>query len=123
MIDPAHAAAGLGAETVGGRLARLRAERGLSQRAVALAAGVTPAHLSRIERGERRPSLQVLRRLAIPLDVTPDYLESGQQAAGDDTDLTRLLTALSDCRAALERASLLAEAVRSQTRGPQTQSG
>jgi tetratricopeptide (TPR) repeat protein len=58
---------------------RLRAAReraGLSQRA--LARGVcTPAYVSRLEKGERIPSLQLLRQLAERLGADADELASG----------------------------------------------
>jgi tetratricopeptide (TPR) repeat protein len=58
---------------------RLRAARertGLSQRA--LARGIcTPAYVSRLEKGERIPSLQLLRQLAERLGADADELASG----------------------------------------------
>src|ERR1051325_8563674 len=47
-------------ETVGERLRRLRAERGLSQRDLA-GPGVSYAYISRIEAGARRPSVKALQ--------------------------------------------------------------
>jgi transcriptional regulator with XRE-family HTH domain len=64
------------AEAIGERLRRLRVERGLTQRELA-APGVSYAHISRIERGDRSPSIKALRRLALKLGVTPQYLETG----------------------------------------------
>ena len=63
-------------ETIGERLKRLRSERGLSQRAIA-ARGVSYAYISRIELGERVPSMKALRVLSRNLGVTPHYLETG----------------------------------------------
>src|SRR5690242_21418118 len=63
-------------ETIGQRLKRLRLERGLSQRELA-APGVSYAYISRIEAGTRQPSVKALRRLAVKLGVTADYLETG----------------------------------------------
>ena len=62
---------------LGERLRRLRVERGLSQRELAVP-GVTYAYISRIEAGSRQPSLKALRKLAAKLGVTPLYLETGQ---------------------------------------------
>ena len=67
-----------GVETVGRRIERLREEKGLSQRG--LAEGlyrVSYAFISRIESGQREPSLRTLRLLAERLGVTPLYLETG----------------------------------------------
>ncbi|HEY1368545.1 MAG TPA: helix-turn-helix transcriptional regulator [Gaiellaceae bacterium] len=63
-------------ESIGARLRRLRLERGLSQRQVA-APGVSYAYVSRIESGERTPSVRAIRQLARKLGVTPGYLETG----------------------------------------------
>ena len=63
-------------ETIGERLKRLRLERGLSQRELA-APGVSYAYISRIEAGSRQPSVKALRRLAVTLNVSADYLERG----------------------------------------------
>lgn len=63
-------------ETIGQRLKRLRLERGLSQRELAVP-GVSYAYISRIEAGTRQPSVKALRRLAAKLGVTADYLETG----------------------------------------------
>jgi transcriptional regulator with XRE-family HTH domain len=50
-------------ETIGQRIARLRSERGLSQKEIA-GPGVGHAYISRIEDGQRTPSLAALRVLA-----------------------------------------------------------
>lgn len=63
-------------ESVGVRLRRLRLERGLSQRDLAVP-GVSYAYISRIEAGTRQPSVKALRKVAAKLDVSPDYLETG----------------------------------------------
>jgi tetratricopeptide (TPR) repeat protein len=68
----------LQAETIGERLRRLRAERGLSQRELS-APGVSYAYISRIEAGARRPSVKALRQLARKLGVTAEYLETGSE--------------------------------------------
>ena len=66
--------------------ARLRAARervGISQRA--LARGIcTPAYVSRLEKGERIPSLQLLRQLAERLEVDADELASGVPRSTED---------------------------------------
>jgi transcriptional regulator with XRE-family HTH domain len=63
-------------ETVGQRLRRLRLERGLSQREIA-SPGVTYAYISRIEQGQRKPSVKAMRALARKLRVPLEYLETG----------------------------------------------
>ena len=65
------------------RLRQARERAGLSQRALAL--GIcTPAYVSRLEKGERIPSLQLLRRLAARLGVDADELASGAPGPRED---------------------------------------
>jgi tetratricopeptide (TPR) repeat protein len=65
-------------ETIGQRLQRLRRERGLSQREVS-GPGVSYTYISRIEAGQRQPSMKALRGMALRLGVTPEYLETGRE--------------------------------------------
>jgi transcriptional regulator with XRE-family HTH domain len=59
-------------DQVGSRLQRLRAQRGMSLATVAAATGISNSTLSRLETGQRRPSLELLLPLAqtyrVPLD-------------------------------------------------------
>jgi transcriptional regulator with XRE-family HTH domain len=64
------------AESIGARVRRLRLAGGLSQRQLA-SEGVSCAYISRIESGQRVPSVRAIRLLARRLGVTPEYLESG----------------------------------------------
>jgi tetratricopeptide (TPR) repeat protein len=60
---------------------------GLSQRQLAFA-GCSPAYISRIESGDRIPSLQILRELGKRLGVSEDYLAVGETlAAGTSSDM------------------------------------
>jgi transcriptional regulator with XRE-family HTH domain len=63
-------------ETIGQRIRRLRLERGLSQRQLS-APGISYAYLSRIEAGQRTPSLKAIRILARKLGVSPELIETG----------------------------------------------
>jgi tetratricopeptide (TPR) repeat protein len=67
-------------DAVGRRLKAARETAGLSQRQLAFA-GCSPAYISRIESGDRIPSLQLLRELGKRLNVSEDYLASGVEAA------------------------------------------
>lgn len=62
-------------ETVGQRVRRLREERGLAQSDLSVP-GLTSQYLSKIERGDRNPSVKALRLLAPQLGVTALYLET-----------------------------------------------
>lgn len=63
-------------EPIGQRIRRLRLERGLSLRNLA-SAGVSFTYLSRLENGNRTPSIHVIRALARELGVSTEYLEHG----------------------------------------------
>jgi transcriptional regulator with XRE-family HTH domain len=60
------------------RLYGLRDRREVSQRRLAREVGVSPAYISRIERGERQPSLQTLEVIARALGTTTTYLMTGE---------------------------------------------
>jgi tetratricopeptide (TPR) repeat protein len=66
-------------QAVGDRLKAARVRAGLSQRQLAFP-GCSPAYISRIESGDRIPSLQLLRELGRRLGVTEDYLATGTTA-------------------------------------------
>jgi transcriptional regulator with XRE-family HTH domain len=69
------------------RTARKRAR--LSQRQLAFP-GCSPAYISRIEGGERVPSLHIIRELATRLGVSAEWLATGAQASdGRATDEVR----------------------------------
>lgn len=67
MDDPA---------AVGRRLRESRERAGLSQRQLSFE-GCSPAYISRIEAGERIPSLQLLREMGRRLGVSEDWLATG----------------------------------------------
>jgi transcriptional regulator with XRE-family HTH domain len=79
-------------ETIGERLRRLRLERGFSQRELS-GPGVSYAYISRIEAGERRPSVKALRQLAKKLGVSADYLETGSDLSASAQRELRLADA------------------------------
>jgi len=69
-------------QAVGERLRAARVRAGLSQRQLAFP-GCSPAYISRIESGDRIPSLQLLRELGKRLGVTEDFLATGDEGFGD----------------------------------------
>jgi transcriptional regulator with XRE-family HTH domain len=71
---------------------RLRLGRGLSQRQLA-SSDVSPAYISRIESGQRMPSVRAIRVLARRLGVSPEYLESGVDIAPGEALELRLTDA------------------------------
>jgi transcriptional regulator with XRE-family HTH domain len=59
------------------RIKEARVKKGLSQSQLAKAIGVHVTNISRYERGENRPTSDVLTKLANELDVTADFLMDG----------------------------------------------
>lgn len=66
---------------VGKRLKAAREAAGLSQRQLSFS-GCSPAYISRIESGDRIPSLQLLRELGRRLRVSEDFLATGADESG-----------------------------------------
>jgi len=61
-------------EAFGRVLRTLRAERGLSQEALALEAGVQRNYVSLIERGVNQPTITIIFKLATALDMKPSQV-------------------------------------------------
>ncbi len=55
-------------------LRRLRTEKGWSQEEFADRAGIHRTYVSDIERGARNPTISIVEKLAMPLDVTASVL-------------------------------------------------
>ena len=64
----------LDAEVVGSVLQRFRENRNLSQELVSGLAGIGRTHLSAIERGERKPTLETFFKIAYALDIKPSRI-------------------------------------------------
>src|SRR6476660_7094832 len=79
---------------VGQRVFEAREAAGLSQRELAFP-GCSAAYISRIERGERVPSLQVMRELARRIGISESVIAYGRD---------RIDTAVSDAVEAVEAA-------------------
>lgn len=69
---------------IGKRIAHRRKELGLRQIQVCERAGINDKYLSCIERATSIPSLEVLMRLALALDTTPDEFLTGTIRYKDD---------------------------------------
>ena len=82
---------------IGRRIARRRKELGLRQVQVCEKAGINDKYLSCIERATSIPSLEVLMKLAIALDTTPDAFLVGTVRHGEDEwqDVAQMLQGLS----------------------------
>ena len=89
-------------DTFGNLLRYLRKRAQLTQRELAIAVGYSEAHLSRLERNERRPDLPTLAALFVPalgLEEEPEtiarLLELAATARGNDMGYKRKAASLS----------------------------
>jgi tetratricopeptide (TPR) repeat protein len=80
-------------EGVGKRLKEARLAAGLSQRELSFP-GCTAVYICRIERGDRVPSLQLLRELARRLGVDEDFLATGSVRVDEVDELVEADVAL-----------------------------
>ena len=85
---------------VGRRLQDAREVAELSQRELAFP-GCSAAYISRIEQGERVPSLQVMRELARRVGITVDVLAYGEERM--HPDVARRLREVEEAEAAGDR--------------------
>lgn len=77
------------------RLIALRKERGLSQQAMAETVGVHANSWKKYETEQAQPSLDVLKKIAIALHVSTDFLLFEEHERGPDRDLRLQFEAIS----------------------------
>ena len=70
---------------IGTNIQLAREQAGYTQEKLSELVGLTPNHLSAIERGVSGASLEVLQKLCPILGVSADYLLFGRTAADDET--------------------------------------
>ncbi len=68
---------------MGARIAALRRQMGLSQQELAARVGVSASAIGMYEQGRREPDCRGLVQLASALDVTTDYLLTGEATPRD----------------------------------------
>ena len=80
-------------KAIGTRIAQRRKQLGLKQSEVEEAADIGFKYLSNIERGISIPSTEVIMRLALALDTTPDEVLVGTARQGEEgwKDIAELL--------------------------------
>lgn len=61
---------------VGNTIAKLRIEKGVSQEVLSGLADIGRSHLSMIERGVRKPTLETIFKISLALDTLPSELIS-----------------------------------------------
>lgn len=93
---------------IGRRIARRRKELGLRQTEVCERAGINDKYLSCIERATSIPSLEVVMRLALALDTTPDTFLTGAVRYKEDQwrDVAELLRSMNPQQLALAQSFL-----------------
>ena len=82
---------------IGRRIARRRKELGLRQVEVCERAGINDKYLSCIERSTSIPSLEVIMKLSLALDTTPDEFLTGSIRYDSDEwrDVAELMRGMS----------------------------
>lgn len=92
----------MGEQTLGSEIARLRAAAGITLRQFAKKVGISASHQSDIEHDRRRPSREVLRRIATQLrHVGGTYEHLDRLNTGIDPELQRWASETPGVRAML----------------------
>lgn len=78
---------------IGKRIQKVRYNKKLTQERLAEKAGITPVYVSQLERGAKQPSLSVLIHLAEALDISIEWLLTGNSRSSNDC----LNCVLNDC--------------------------
>ena len=76
---------------LGPRIASLRRYAGFSQGALARRLGISPSAMGMYEQGRRQPSGQLLVAMARELNVTTDYLLTGDPGTIPGAEFSRVL--------------------------------
>ena len=93
---------------IGKRIALRRKELGLKQTEVCERAGINDKYLSCIERATSIPSLEVIMKLALALDTTPDTFLSGSVRYDSDEwrDIAEIMRGMNAKQLVLARSFL-----------------
>ncbi len=94
---------------IGKRIAKRRNQLGLTQASLSEMAEISATYMSSIERAVSIPSTEVIMRLAIALDTTPDaFLVGTARQEGDEwKNVAELLRGLDEKQLRLARSFLL----------------
>ena len=77
------------------RLAAVRKERGLTQQQMSEVIGIHLSQVKRYESGDTQPSLEVLRKIALTLNISADVLLFDADERGPSDDFRMQFEALS----------------------------
>ena len=93
---------------IGRRIARRRKELGLRQVQVCEKAGINDKYLSCIERASSIPSLEVVMKLALTLETTPDEFLTGsiRYESEEWLDVAELLRGMDEKKLSMARSLL-----------------
>lgn len=93
---------------IGKRIAKRRKELGLKQAEVCERAGINDKYLSCIERATSIPSVEVIMKLSIALETTPDTFLTGTVRYHQESwkDVAELLRGLNDKQLSLAESFL-----------------
>lgn len=94
---------------IGERLQSLRNQKGLSQRAMSEALGISMRTYQNYERGERSITKEFICSFCEQFNVSSDWLLSGHSLAEEALDWSRLETIISAIETILEKESLKLE--------------
>jgi len=94
---------------IGQRISKRRKELGLRQVQVCELAGINDKYLSSIERAKSIPSIEVLMKLALALDTTPDAFLIGTAKHEDEKwqDVAELLRPMDNRQLELAKSLLI----------------
>ena len=86
------------AKNLGNNIKRFRLEKGFSQENLALRAGIHPAYLGRLERGEKCPTLDTVFKicdaLSVPVADIITFSEKENKSEGDKKTVEEILEKL-----------------------------
>ena len=94
---------------IGRRIARRRKELGLRQVQVCERAGINDKYLSCIERATSIPSLEVVMKLALAMETTPDEFLTGsiRYESEEWMDVAELLRGMDEKKLSMARSLLM----------------
>jgi transcriptional regulator with XRE-family HTH domain len=72
-----------GSMAIGARIRQVRTNSGMTLMQLGAKAGVNFTNIGKYERGEERPAVETLKKLAAALEITTDYILYGEENKKD----------------------------------------
>lgn len=82
---------------IGKRIRQIRRNKGITQEVLAEGVGVGATHISRIENGKTKPSLETIMNIVEYLEITPDKLLCGSVNTAKVTLIKEVADIFEDC--------------------------